>query len=155
MLTDKQEQFCKEYIIDLNATQAAIRAGYSSKTAKEIGCENLTKPNIQERLTELMIERSKRNEVDSDWILKSLKDIQERCMQAEPVKDSKGLPTGEWKFDATNAIKATELIGRHIGFFEKDNKQQANEIKIPSWMTVKAEEMTDDELARLISKDEE
>ena len=46
MLTAKQEMFVKEYLIDLNATQAAIRAGYSPDTAKEIGCENLTKPNV-------------------------------------------------------------------------------------------------------------
>lgn len=45
-LTDKQQRFVDEYLIDLNATQAAIRAGYSEKTAKEIGSENLTKPNI-------------------------------------------------------------------------------------------------------------
>lgn len=49
-LTDKQERFCYEYCIDMNATQAAIRAGYSEDTAKEIGCENLTKPNIKERI---------------------------------------------------------------------------------------------------------
>jgi phage terminase small subunit len=45
-LTDKQKRFCEEYLIDLNATQAAIRAGYSAKTAKSIGQENLTKPDI-------------------------------------------------------------------------------------------------------------
>ena len=51
--TDKQEQFCIEYLVDLNATQAAIRAGYSKKTAQRIGSENLSKPLIQERLQEL------------------------------------------------------------------------------------------------------
>lgn len=48
-LTDKQEMFCREYLIDLNATQAAIRAGYSEKTAPTIACENLIKPNVQQR----------------------------------------------------------------------------------------------------------
>jgi phage terminase small subunit len=52
-LTDKQERFCQEYLIDLNATQAAIRAGYSQNTARSQGAENLTKPDIQERLSEL------------------------------------------------------------------------------------------------------
>ena len=52
-LTDKQERFCYEYCIDFNATQAAIRSGYSERTAKEIGCENLTKLNIQTRIKEM------------------------------------------------------------------------------------------------------
>src|SRR5687767_10030922 len=51
MLTDKQIRFCEEYLIDLNATQAAIRAGYSPKTAHSIGAENLIKPEIQEYLS--------------------------------------------------------------------------------------------------------
>lgn len=51
-LTDKQVKFCEEYLLDLNGTQAAIRAGYSRNTAKEIASENLTKPNIQEYITE-------------------------------------------------------------------------------------------------------
>ena len=59
-LTSKQEMFCLEYMKDLNATQAAIRASYSEKTAKDIGCENLAKPNIQERIAELMKERSEK-----------------------------------------------------------------------------------------------
>lgn len=49
-LTDKQQKFCDEYLVDLNSTQAAIRAGYSKTSAKVIGCENLTKPDIQEYL---------------------------------------------------------------------------------------------------------
>ena len=52
-LTYKQERFCYEYCIDFNATQAAIRSGYSERTAKEIGCENLTKLNIQTRIKEM------------------------------------------------------------------------------------------------------
>lgn len=51
-LTDKQRRFCEEYVVDWNATQAAIRAGYSEKTAKETGCENLTKPNIKKHIDE-------------------------------------------------------------------------------------------------------
>ena len=71
-LTDKQEMFCKEYLIDLNATQAAIRAGYSKKTAHSIANENLIKPYIQNRISELKEKRSKRVEVDSDYVLKEL-----------------------------------------------------------------------------------
>ena len=56
-MTKKQKRFVEEYLIDLNATQAAIRAGYSPATAKEIGCENLTKPNISEAIAKAMAER--------------------------------------------------------------------------------------------------
>lgn len=58
-LTDKQEMFCREYLIDLNATQAAIRAGHSVKTANRTASENLSKPDIQNRIAEL---KNKRNE---------------------------------------------------------------------------------------------
>ena len=71
-LTAKQEMFCKEYIIDLNATQAAIRAGYSENTAKEIGCENLTKPNIQEYIAILQKDRMERVQISADNILKKI-----------------------------------------------------------------------------------
>lgn len=57
-LTDKQEMFCREYLIDLNATQAAIRAGYSGKTANRTASENLSKPDIQSRIAELKAQRN-------------------------------------------------------------------------------------------------
>lgn len=69
-LTDKQELFAKEYIVDLNATQAAIRAGYSENTSRQMGAENLTKPVIQEFIQRLMNERSKRTEITADMVLK-------------------------------------------------------------------------------------
>lgn len=59
-LTAKQKRFIEEYLIDMNATQAAIRAGYSPDSAKEIGCENLTKPNIKAAIDKAMAERSRR-----------------------------------------------------------------------------------------------
>ncbi|HHZ71241.1 MAG TPA: terminase small subunit, partial [Methylococcaceae bacterium] len=76
-LTDKQEMFCLEYIIDLNATQAAIRAGYSEKTAQKIGSENLSKPLIQARIAELMAERVDSIELDAKYVLKRLVEIDE------------------------------------------------------------------------------
>lgn len=64
-LSVKQKRFIDEYLIDLNATQAAIRAGYSPKSAKEIGCENLTKPNIKAAIDKAMVERSKITPINS------------------------------------------------------------------------------------------
>ena len=71
-MTKKQKRFVEEYLIDLNATQAAIRAGYSSATAKEIGCENLTKPNISEAISKAMAERSRRTGINQDRVLQEL-----------------------------------------------------------------------------------
>ncbi|EOI5812162.1 terminase small subunit [Cronobacter sakazakii] len=74
-LTDKQEMFCREYLIDLNATQAAIRAGYSVKTANRTASENLSKPDIQNRIAEL---KNKRNEdvgINAAYVLQRLVEI--------------------------------------------------------------------------------
>ena len=71
-LTPKQRRFCEEYLIDLNATQAAIRAGYSEKTAEVIGFENLRKPNIAEYIKKHMDKRQERTEITADRILKEL-----------------------------------------------------------------------------------
>lgn len=71
-LTEKQKRFCQEYLIDLNATQAAIRAGYSKKTAKEQGAQNLSKLNIQKQIQKAIKERENRTEVTQDKVLKEL-----------------------------------------------------------------------------------
>jgi phage terminase small subunit len=68
-LNDKQQAFCREYIIDLNATQAAIRAGYSEKTAQQISSENLLKPLIQEMIQKLIKERADRTGITADRVL--------------------------------------------------------------------------------------
>lgn len=101
-LTNKQEVFCQEYLIDLNATQAAIRAGYSIKTAKDIACENLAKPNINERIAELMAIRSEETKIDAAYVLKMSNKLLKRCMA-----------DGE-EFNAAGAGKALDLIGKHI-----------------------------------------
>lgn len=71
-LTNKQQAFVNEYIIDLNATQAAIRAGYSEHTAKDIGCENLAKPNIKNAIQAKLDARTVRTQVTADRVLKEL-----------------------------------------------------------------------------------
>lgn len=71
-LTEKQKKFVDEYLIDLNATQAAIRAGYSEKTARSVGAENLTKPDIQKEIEKRMKARQKRTEITQDWVLNEL-----------------------------------------------------------------------------------
>lgn len=70
-LSDKMEQFCQEYIIDFNGAQAAIRAGYSAKTAKEQAAQNLTKLNIQCRIRELAEIKKKNTERTADEVLRA------------------------------------------------------------------------------------
>lgn len=74
-LTDKQKGFAEEYLVDLNATQAAIRAGYSVKTAGSIGSENLTKPKIQQIIAERMAQRSKSTGVRQEHVIQELSKI--------------------------------------------------------------------------------
>lgn len=113
-LTAKQDRFCQEYLIDLNATQSAIRAGYSEKTAGSIGGENLKKPEIQERIAELKAERCAETKIDAAWVLNQAVKVHERCMQAEQVTDREGATTGEYKFEHSGANKALEIIGKHV-----------------------------------------
>jgi phage terminase small subunit len=74
-LTPKQRAFVREYLIDLNATQAAIRAGYSEDTARAIGAENLTKPDIASAIEAAMKSRSERTDITADRVLKELAKI--------------------------------------------------------------------------------
>lgn len=77
-MTAKQKRFCDEYLIDLNATQSAIRAGYSEKTAKQIGQENLTKPVIREYIDKRLAEKEKELIADQDEVLKYLTAVMRR-----------------------------------------------------------------------------
>ena len=74
-MTKKQKRFVDEYLIDLNITQAAIRAGYSPKTAYSIGSENLKKPEIRACIEKAMAERSKRTGINQDRIIMELAKI--------------------------------------------------------------------------------
>ncbi|EEM1817977.1 terminase small subunit [Salmonella enterica subsp. enterica] len=95
-LTDKQEMFCREYLVDLNATQAAIRAGYSEKTAPVIGSENLTKPNVQDRIAELKGERNAKVEIDAAYVLRRLVEIDQMDVLDIMTDDMSIKPVSEW-----------------------------------------------------------
>lgn len=140
-LNEKQQRFVYEYLIDLNATQAAIRAGYSVKSARDIGCENLTKPNIQQAIAEQMAERSKRTGVNQDRVVLELaklafvkmtdivdsygriKDTATEddlaCIESMKYKSSES-DTGsseEREVKVASKLKALELLGKHLGMW--------------------------------------
>ena len=101
-MTDKQKKFCDEYLIDLNATQAAMRAGYSKKTAYSIGDENLRKPELQEYIQKRQKEGQERAEITRGDIIDQLKSIGFVDLDVDNIK-------------ATDKIKALELMARMLG----------------------------------------
>lgn len=125
-LTPKQALFVQEYLVDLNATQAAIRAGYSPKTAKSIGDENLTKPDVAAAVSAAMTKRSARVEITQDYVLSTIQSTVERCRQGEPVRDNEGNPTGEWKFDSQAVLKGCDLLGKHLSMWTEKRVLQGD-----------------------------
>lgn len=127
-LTDKERRFVEEYPIDFNATQAAIRAGYSKKSAAVIGHENLRKPKIQDALNETRKSLTERTELSEAYIVNSVIDTMERCKQAVPVLDKQGKPVmvetpdGDlapaYAFQPAHILKGSEILGKHLGMFD-------------------------------------
>lgn len=122
-LTDKQTAFVREYLVDLNATQAAIRAGYSERTASRIGPQLFGKTWVREAIEKAQAKRARRVEVTQDYVLSNLVEVVERTMQRAPVLDRKGEQVTDeegravWTFDAKGANRALELLGKHLGIF--------------------------------------
>ena len=140
-LTPKQKRFVDEYLVDLNATQAAIRAGYSEKTARAIGQNLLTKVDIQQAIKARMDRRSRRVNITQDEIVSDLLEIKERCMQSRPVVTPKGEQVYDeagnaiWAFDAKNAIKALELLCKHLAMFTDKIQADTSGAITVKWQT--------------------
>ena len=139
-LTAKQQRFCDEYLIDLNATQAAIRSGYSEKTARQIANENLSKPYIKEYIEKRMAEKKKDLIADQDEVMRYLTSVMRRekkdsvvvTLQNKTEKWVKDEDTGELKKQTIteekpavveipaqlrDSNKAAELLGRAYGLY--------------------------------------
>lgn len=131
-LTDKQTAFVREYLVDLNATQAAIRAGYSERTASRIGPQLLGKTCVREAIEKAQAKRARRVEVTQDYVLANLVEVVERTMQRAPVLDRKGEQVTDeegravWTFDAKGANRALELLGKHLGIFTDKVKAEVS-----------------------------
>ncbi|HIE4798968.1 TPA: terminase small subunit [Serratia marcescens] len=160
-LTDKQEMFCREYLIDLNATQAAIRAGYSVKTANRTASDNLSKPDIKKRIFELKSERNAQVNIDAAYVLRRLVEIDQMDVLDILNDDGSLKPISEWpktwrttlsglditttvtNFDETtienilkkikwpDKVKNLELIGKHINVQAFKDKIETEDVTPP------------------------
>lgn len=156
----RQEEFCQQYVIDYHGTKAAIKAGYSKKTANEQASRLLANVNIKERIAKLQEEKAERNKLKADDIIQELRalgfwSINDFIKKGNLIKDISrldrsmakpviGIKTKETQItvgDATTKETTTELkmadkinalvnLGRHIGIFEKDNNQKKIKIKV-------------------------
>lgn len=141
-LTDKQKAFVAEYLVDLNATQAAVRAGYSAKTAYSTGQENLKKPEIQDAIQQAQCHREKRTLVTQDRVVAELAKIafgdardvmrwgpggvvlvpsdiltDDQAASVAEVSESTTKDGGSIKLKRHDKVKALELLGRHLGMW--------------------------------------
>jgi phage terminase small subunit len=144
----KRQRFVTEYLVDLNATQAAIRAGYSPKTARQCGARMLTFADVRQEIETAKAEQAKRTQIDADWVIRKLVKNFRRAMQESPVFDKEGNATGKFQYRGAVANKALELIGRHFGAFPEKVEHTGKDggpIRIRA-----AQDLTDDDLAIVV-----
>lgn len=131
-LNEKQKAFCREYILDFNATQAAIRAGYTKRNTNRIGSRLLSKVDVQEYIDELKHQAAVKSRVTPEWILNKLEKIVEMGLGQEQtdvvVKEnvapgiSSTMSQKMTKADLAAAKSALDLLGRYHGIFTDNTK---------------------------------
>ena len=120
-LSNKQKMFVKEYIIDFNGSRAAVAAGYSEKTSKEIASENLTKPNIQEAIQKAINPKLDKLDVTVENVIESILDIRTSC--AADGEDG--------MIDAGNALRSNEMLGKYLKMFT-EKIEHSGKIEMPT-----------------------
>ena len=121
-LKKRQELFCQEYVVDYNGTQAAIRAGYSEKSARQHSVKMLSNASILARVRELQSEQVERLAVSQDYVVMQLIDTYNCCREPSPVREydaesGEWVETGMYQFDSKGALRALELLGKHLGMY--------------------------------------
>lgn len=110
-LTDKQTAFVREYLVDLNATQAAIRAGYSERTASRIGPQLLGKTCVREAIEKAQAKRARRVEIKAEDVLRGVIEVTTQARESGDLK---------------TALKGYELQGKHLGMWTEKVKQEVS-----------------------------
>lgn len=127
-LSDKQKIFAQRYVDTFNATQAAKDAGYSEKTAYNIGSDNLRKPNLRAYIDKIKQEKLDAIGLDKNFVMLGLMKVFQQAVKADPVmrydrNEKTMVETGEYKFDSTGANRALQLIGEFMGIKVDDDNQ--------------------------------
>lgn len=142
-LTEQQELFCQEYIVDYNATQAAHRAKYKHPASQ--GPRLLKNVDVLARVRAIQKERFDKLALTQEAVLLNLLEVYDRCMQAKPVVEwdyqkKEYVETGEYTFDSKGALKAMEMIGKHLAMFankpkksDKDPVEVNMDSKVKEW----------------------
>mgnify|MGYP000274209540 CR=1 FL=1 len=156
-LTAKQEKFCQEYLIDLNGAQAAIRAGYAKKSCRSIANENLTKPDIQQRIQQLQKEARKTTEITREEVLSTLAaimraklpdyftdgkkmDLEKLTEEQKLALESIRVTKSSFSVKLTSKIAAIERINRMLGY------------DLPEDLNVNINRLSEDDLDNLLMK---
>lgn len=154
-MTDKQARFCEEYMIDLNATQAAIRAGYSPKTAQEQSARLLSNVMVQNRLAQLQAEQSRRTGVSADRVVRELAKIafanasdlidpETASVKLDASRDdlaaiqsikvkSFGEDGLEHEVKLADKLRALDLLGKHLGMYKDASEKKMPLLKITTY----------------------
>ncbi len=147
----KHELFCREYLVDLNGTQAAIRAGYKERNAASQASTLLRNPNILARVGELRKEQRERLALNADFVVLELIDTYRKCKNPTPVrtlnpKTGKYEECGVYGFDSRGALKALEQLDKHIGVQGIEDRQRNNLLEM---LKVTGEDINTDDLQEL------
>lgn len=144
-LTAKQQAFINEYIVDFNGTQAAVRAGYSEKTARTTAAEYLAKPNIRAAVDRLLDDRLKLASIRAESVLMHLDEVRLDAMQHVVDRDGNDV-----MLDRASAIKTLELLGKHLGMWR--DKVELTGKDGGAIETKATKDLTDEELAAELAK---
>jgi hypothetical protein len=138
-LNYRQEQFCQELLVDRDARQAWLRAGYSVKSADSGPYTLLRRPYIRARVEELLAQRAARLRLTTDKVLLDLHQAFQQCLEGREVMDKEGNPTGMWVFNATGAAQLGRLVLSNLPGGVGDRIAPSQEFDVTGFEEAKAQ----------------